>query len=125
MIQCRYSIIVELGGYGPEYRHIFRRPIPFTTVALNLLSHLPNSVVAAPLFKLIHHDQVGKIKHFNLFQLGRGTELGCHHIGGQVHQFDNFGVSLANSCGLYDYQVETCSLQHFNGIPYGLRQLGA
>jgi molybdopterin-guanine dinucleotide biosynthesis protein len=38
-----------------------------TTVALNLFSHLSNSVVAAPLLKFIHHDQVGKIKHLNLF----------------------------------------------------------
>ncbi len=72
--------VVEVSSAGSVDRHLFRLAVEELTISLHLLTHVPESILAATARVFIDRHQVGVIQHVNLFELARGPEFGGHHI---------------------------------------------
>ena len=81
-------------------------------VALVLLAHVAQGIEAATLVELVERDDVSKVQHVNLFQLGSRAVLRRHYVEAYVGVLDNLGVRLPDAAGFEDNQVEIGGLHH-------------
>ena len=64
-------------------------------VALVLLLDISQGILGTTLVKLVDSDQVRKVQHIDLLQLGSGAVFWRHHIERYVTVIYDLGVTLA------------------------------
>ena len=114
--------VVELGRDGAHNREIVVVGFPQVVVALELLPHVAQRVLGAPLVKLVDGHHVGEVEHVDFLQLRRRPELWGHHVQRHVAVVHDLGVALANAAGLQHDQVEFCGLEDVKRFLHMTRQ---
>ena len=104
-IQAIHTRIVELTGDGSENRQRFVVCLKQFSASFVLLSNVPQRIQGAALVELVQYDDVGKIDHVYLFQLGGRSEITGHHIHRNIHQIHNLRIRLADPRRFDDHQI--------------------
>ena len=124
VIQRRHAVVVEFGSDGAEDRHFLRLLVEGLAVALDLLAHVLHGVVAAALFELVDHHQVGKIQHVDFFELRGGPVFAGHDVYRDVDEVHDARIALADAGGLGDDEIEARGLDRQHRVRQHLRYLG-
>ncbi len=124
MIEGRHPVVIEFGGDGAVNGHVIGMFIKCCAISLNLLADIAQGIFTTPFFKLVHHDEIGKIEHIDLFQLGCGPEFTGHHINGHIRLIGDERVALTDTGGFGDNQVKPGRLGHGDRVWEGSGQFG-
>ncbi|EKD36563.1 MAG: hypothetical protein ACD_75C01462G0002 [uncultured bacterium] len=84
------AVVVEFGGDGAVNREILRGFFPFFAVALDLLADIADRVVTALFLELVDNDDVGIVKHVDLFQLRRRAVFAGHDVDRNIGDLGYF-----------------------------------
>ncbi len=74
------AVVVEARGDRAEHRHVLPRRAERLAVAHELAADVAAGVLGAAALELVDRDDVGEVEHVDLLELGRGAELGRHHV---------------------------------------------
>ena len=96
------AVVVEARRHRAEHRHRVGRLLEQLAVALELLAHVAQRVLRALAVELVDRDEIGEVEHVDLLELGRGAELGRHHVQRHVDQRHDRRVALADARRLDD-----------------------
>ena len=125
LIKHRHAFVVELGGDGAEDRHLLGCRGKTFVVALNLLAHVPESIVSALAVELVDRHQVGEIQHVDLLELAGGAVFRRHGVNRQIDVGHDTGIALAYPRSLDQHQTITRGLATHDGGGQAARQFVA
>ena len=110
-----HAAVGELARDGGDDGEFFVGHVEHVAVAAHLLANGSKSVFAASLFIFIKNDNIGNIEHFNLLELGVGSELSGHHVQGVVGHRRDGVAALTDTAGLAEDEVEPDRLGDLDG----------
>ena len=80
LVQAVHPRIVELGGNRPKNGHFLHWFLPKLVCPLVLFFDVAQGIRGPPFVKFVDGNDIRKIDHVDLFQLGRCAVFGGHHV---------------------------------------------
>ena len=117
------AVVVEPAGDGPVHRELLEGDAGMVAGPGQLAADVPEGVGAAAALELVDGDGAGEVEHVDLLELGRGAELGRHHVQREVDVGHHGGVALPDAGRLHDHQVEAGGPAGGDGVVEAGRQL--
>src|SRR5258706_15387246 len=107
LVEGGNAVVVEARSDGAVYRHVLGGAVEELTVALVLLPHVPQRVLAALAVELVDGDEIGEVEHVDFLELARRAVFGRHHVERGIGERHDRRIALADAGSLDDHQVES------------------
>ena len=108
--------VIELAGNGWVNGNLVIAYRESDVVPLPLLADVSQRVFGASLFKFVQRDDIREVQHVDLLELAGRAILTGHYIDGQIHQIDDLGVALSDTCRLDDDQIESGASEAIDAV---------
>ena len=107
---------------GAVNRHLFQILIPKSVVALILLAHIPERIQGPSLVEFIERDDIRKIQHIDLLQLGGCSVFRRHDIERKITVVEDLCIALTNAGSFQNDQIEAGGLEDLHCFLYIFRK---
>src|SRR5260221_1556699 len=110
LVERGNAVVVEARSDGAVYRHVLGGAVEELAVALVLLPHVAQRVLAALAVELVDGDEIGEVEHVDFLELARRAVFGRHHVERGIGERHDRRIALADAGSLDDHQVESGDL---------------
>src|SRR5882672_1138761 len=124
LVERGNAVVVEARSDGAVYRHVLGGAVEELAVALVLLPHVPQRVLAALAVELVDGNEIGEIEHVDLLELARRAVFGRHHVERGIGKRHDRRIALADAGSLDEHQIESGDLAGRDHVGEALRDFG-
>src|SRR6266853_1145649 len=121
LVERGNAVVVEARGDGAVYRHVPGGAVEELAVALVLLPHVPQRVLAALAVELVDGDEIGEIAHVDFLELARRAVFGRHHVERGIGERHDRRIALTDAGSLDEHQIESGDLACRDHVREALR----